>query len=396
VNDIRGQHRLTVLCVDDDPNVLEGLSLHLRRRFEVATATSAERALEWLEEGHPVAIILSDLRMPEMDGAAFLARSRALRPDAIRILLTGQAELEAAVRAINDGRIFRFLTKPCAPQELLGVLAGAEEQYRLVTNERVLLEETLHGAIKCLTEVLALSSPLCFGRAERIKRTATELSAALGYHGRWQVEVAAMCSQLGFAALPVEVVEKVYYSTPLTPDEQKMVARVPSITEQLLGNLPRMETVRGILSQHARSYRRTLTDTPSELRGELVERGAQILKVAIDYDTLEGAGDSPALAIGTLRSRADRYDPEVVAALADLRRTGRGEEVREVSIAALRPGMVIAADVKANSGTLLLARGHEVTTGLLERARHFRPGTVREPVRVYIRRPTVGTVVPVS
>lgn len=382
------RHRINVLCVDDEPNVLEGLSLHLRRRYDVATATSGEQALAWITEGNPVGIIISDMRMPDMDGATFLARSRQLAPDAVRILLTGYAELDAAVRAVNDGRIFRFLNKPCPPQELLSVVAAAEEQYRLVTGERILLEQTLHGAIKLLTDVLAMTSPLCFGRADRIKRTVGELSEILHYPGRWQVEVAAMWSQLGYVALPTEVVEKVYYSAPLTPDEAKLVARVPSITEQLIGTLPRMETVRGILLNYTRSFRRTMTDTPGDARGELVDRGAQILKVAIDYDILENAGDSPSLAMGTLRSRMDRYDPEVVEALADLRRTGRGDDVREVSISALRPGMVLADDVKATSGTLLLARGFEVTTGLLERARHFRPGTVREPLRVYIRRPT--------
>lgn len=386
---IRPHHRITVLCVDDEPNVLEGLSLHLRRRYEVATATSAEHALAWMAEGNPVGIVISDMRMPDMDGATFLAKARQYAPDAVRILLTGYAELDAAIRAINDGRIFRFLTKPCPPQELMSVVAAAEEQYRLVTGERILLEQTFHGAIKALTDVMALASPLCFGRAERIKRTVSELSDLLNYPGRWQVEVAAMWSQLGYSALPVEVVEKVYYSAPLSPEEAKMVARVPSITEALIGNLPRMEAVRGILVNYSRSFRRTMTDTPGDARGELVDRGAQILKVAIDFDTLESAGDSPALAMGTLRARQDRYDPEVLQALADTRRTGRGEDVREISITALRSGMVLADDVKAISGTLLLARGFEVTTGLLERARHFRPGTVREPVRVYIRRPPV-------
>lgn len=381
--------RTTVLCVDDEPNVLEGLALHLRRRYDVTTATSADTAIDWLEEGPSVAVIISDMRMPGTDGAAFLARARQLAPDAVRILLTGHADLEAAARSVNEGQVFRFLTKPCPPPQLMSAVAAAEAQHKLITAERVLLEQTLTGAIKALTDVLALANPACFGRATRIKALVAELCDHLDLELRWQLDVAAMLSQLGFVALPHEVVEKVYFGVTLTDAEAKMVGRVPAINEQLLGNIPRLEVVRGILAGYTKPFRRTFSETPfpNDPLHEVVEKGAQVLKVAIDFDALIGGGDDVGRAIDTLRGRLDRYDPKVVGALGELKgRTRPVDEIKDLPIAALRAGMILADDVKATSGTLLLARGYEVTAGFLERARNFRPGSVKEPVRVIVRR----------
>ncbi len=104
-----------VLCVDDEPRVLEALQRHLRERFEVLTATSGARAVDIIQQHKDLAVVVSDMRMPEMDGATLLRHARVLRPSAVRVLLTGQADMAAAIKAINEGQIFRFLTKPCAP-----------------------------------------------------------------------------------------------------------------------------------------------------------------------------------------------------------------------------------------------------------------------------------------
>src|SRR5687768_872607 len=102
-----------VLCVDDEPQVLAGLSVSLRRRYEILTATSGAEALAVLARRPDVAVVVSDMRMPGMDGAAFLAKAKEIAPDAVRVLLTGYSEIDAAMNAVNQGQIFRFLTKPC-------------------------------------------------------------------------------------------------------------------------------------------------------------------------------------------------------------------------------------------------------------------------------------------
>ena len=378
------KRRPHILCVDDEPNVLEGLSLHLRRRYEVTTAPGGAEALALLARNGTTEVVISDMRMPGMDCAAFLAKARQKFPDVVRMLLTGQADLASAISAVNDGQIFRFLTKPCAPADMLAAVAAAVDQHRLITAERVLLEQTLHGSIKALTDVLALTHPASFGRAMRIKKHVTDMVTVLALADRWQVEVAAMLSQLGSIALPPEVSEKVYFAHSLSPQEEAMVARVPQVTEQLLCNIPRMEVVRHILAGLGKPTGREASASDAERL--LIARGVHILRVAIDYDLLEGQKSTPSMAFGIMRGRKDRYDPAILEAFASARGEGAPrEEVRELPLNALTPGMVVAQDVMMTTGALLVARGYELTASLLERLRNFRSGTVREPIRVLVK-----------
>lgn len=378
--------RARILCVDDEPNVLEGLALHLRRRFDVVTAESGQAALKLIEGGASFAVVMSDMRMPGMDGAEFLSRVRKLAPDTVRILLTGQAEMKSAILAINEGQIFRFLTKPCPPADLLAAFEAAVEQNRLITAERVLLEQTLHGSIKTLVDVLSLTSPLSFGRANRLKTRASELAAKLGLPEVWQLEVAAMLSELGSITLPQDVLERVQAGATLAESEQKMLARVPEVTEQLLQNIPRLEPVRAIIGRAAKPGRHNgpLVDDPS-LRN--IELAARILRVTVEFDALEVQGHAPALCIDTMRGRADRYDANVLETFAALYGTSTVgvEQIRELPLAALKPGMIFMDDLRFMNGALLCARGYEVNQSFLERARNFRPGSVKEPVRVIVR-----------
>ncbi len=375
-----------VLCVDDEPQILEGLALHLRRHYELDTASGGADALEILARQPAVAVVISDMRMPGMDGATFLARARQVTPDAVRMLLTGQADIDAAIAAINEGQIFRFLTKPCPPPTLLASVGAAVDQHQLITAERVLLEQTLLGSIKALTDVLALVSPAAFGRATRIKQLVSELVEKLGIRERWQVEVAAMLSQLSCITLPLETAEKAYYGLPLSTEEQELVGRLPGLTQKLLGNIPRLEAVQEILRTYPQPHRPDPAAQRDPVK-QVIVRGAQILRVAVDFDAAESSGEaSPGMALGTLRSRVGQYDSEILKALAEIREVGQIIDVRELPMSHLRVGMIFAEDVKLQSGALLVARGYEVTERFLERLRSFPKDALRKDIwRVFVR-----------
>ncbi len=132
-----------ILFVDDEANILDGYKRHLRKQFRIETALGGEQGLAAVVNQGPYAVIISDLRMPGMDGIQFLSRVREISPDSVRMMLTGHADLENAMEAINKGNIFRFLTKPCMPAVLALVLEAGIEQYRLVMSEKELLEKTL-------------------------------------------------------------------------------------------------------------------------------------------------------------------------------------------------------------------------------------------------------------
>ncbi len=363
-----------VLCVDDEPQVLAGLELHLRRRYQMLPAGGAAEALELAAANLDIVAVVSDMRMPRMSGAELLAKMCVVLPDATRILLTGQADMASAIAAVNEGRVFRFLTKPCPPDTLAQALAAAVEQNRLITSERVLLEQTLAGAIRALAEVLALTSPVAFGTAKRLERLSAEIAREVGYEPIWQIEVAAILSQLGAVALPPELLAKARAGAALDDHEQEMVARAPAVAERLVSGIPRLERVLQIMAAVAAPGRRV--DSPE------VASGAEILRLASDFDRLDSPGVSAAEVVLRLRAQP-AHEPQLLDALARVR-CGT-DELQRMPLRALGRGMVLAEDLLLASGALLVPRGYEVTVSFLERVKNFPPGAVREPALVLVK-----------
>jgi CheY-like chemotaxis protein len=375
--------RPRVLFVDDEPAVLDAVALNLRRNYDVVTATSGAAGLEHLEAESDFAVVVSDMRMPKMDGATFLAMAREAAPDAVRMLLTGHADLDATIKAVNHGQLFRFLTKPCPKETLISAIECAVSQHRLITGERVLLEQTLNGSIKMLFEILAITSPAAFGRANQIKTRVLQLARLLGVLDVWQLEIAALASQLGYIVVPHEVCEKLEHKLVLTDDEQRMVARAPAVTEQLLANIPRLENVRAMLAMHVNPPPRKANAEPAIQR---IELGAHLLRIAIDIEALESARtDRSSSPVSMLLARADLYDPEVLEAVEQLYRERPARVVvRAIHAAELVSGMVLAEDVRLLNGTLLVSRGYEVTSHFIERINNFPPGVFAGEFRVIV------------
>lgn len=366
-----------VLCVDDEPEVLKSLALYLRKEYQVLTAVSGADGLKILKAVNDVAVVLSDMRMPGMDGAAFLSRAREICPDAVRMLLTGQTDIELAARAINEGQIFRFLIKPCPPDQLRQAIAAALKQHHLITAEKVLLQKTLLGSIKALVDVLAIINPVAFSHATRIRQYALELAQAIGIQEPWQVEAAALLSQIGYISLPPEILEKIYYGEALNWEEKTLLAGVPKVAEQLLRNIPRLEPVLEILAQ---------IDKPLGKNGELsqtVPLGARILKIAIDFDRLKARGGSGRFALDALRQDKEHYDQALLEAFA--RSQGVGEEdnaLQEIPLHQVKVGMILKDELRTKSGLLIAGYDFEVTETFLARVRHIDPSLLNKVVKV--------------
>ena len=258
--------RPVVLCVDDEPFVLEWLRGVLGRSFDVRVAGSGAEGLDVLRrDPDAFAVVISDLQMPTMIGSEFLRAARVIAPDAVRMLLTGNSGVDAAIRAVNDAHLFRFLIKPCESQILLQACAAALTQHFLQTADRALLQDTLRGSVDALAEVLALTNPVVFGRARRVKELASRLARAAGLRNWWEVEVAAMLAQLGAVTLPAATAEKLYAGTHLTDLETGMVNRVPQITQQLISRIPRLEGVIEILDTYHTTTHPTPEDPPRHI-----------------------------------------------------------------------------------------------------------------------------------
>jgi len=353
-----------ILCVDDDPEVLAGMQRVLRKQFDADTAVGGQEGLAAIGRNGPYAVVVSDYRMPGMDGIEFLSRVREISPDTVRLMLTGHAHLDVTMAAVNEGNIFRFLTKPVQADELAKALEAAVRQYRLITAERELLEKTLHGSIKLLTDVLALVNPLAFSQASRLKRYVRCIATELGLQDVWQFELAAMLSQIGCVTLPHETLEKLYSGQELSVAEANAFAAHPAAGRDLLANIPRLEPVAQMIARQQDPINRNaaLGNPPSRDR---VALGAQILKVALAFDQLVAHGASPRAALAQIRKRSEDCEPAMITALEKLELSPVSTEARCVKLNELTIGMILNQDVHARNGLLLVTKGQEVTFPVL-------------------------------
>lgn len=373
-----------VLFVDDDANLLEGIRRQLRKHAEIDTANSGEEGLAMLASNGPYALVISDMRMPQMNGSEFLSKVRAASPDSIRMILSGQADMESTIAAVNEGHIFRFLTKPCSGEHLIEAVDSGLRQYELIHAEKELLEKTLGGVVRILTEILGMTNPGAYSRAMRIQRYAEGLVDALGLPFPWELRLATMLSQIGCVALPIDALTKLYAGQSLTADEQALYDSHPQLAGKLLTGVPRLEVVAEIVADQ--NTHQALDKMPAELSAwDTKSLSKLLLRTAGELDHLLSGGSKPRDAVEALQAPKYELPKVVIEALRNIPLERAKTVARVLELRQLEPGMILDQDVMSNKGIRLVPKGQELTRTMLERLHSVAAGVgIVEPLRVTV------------
>lgn len=394
---------LTLLFVDDEPSILSALRRLFRPHgYHILIAESGAEGLEVLEK-ETVDLVISDMRMPEMDGATFLKNVRHRWPQTMRILLTGYADITSTVAAINEGEIYRYISKPWDDNEIVLVVREALERRRLELENRRLNELTQrqNDELKALNasleqkvvertaEVRAALSELkktflatvqvfagmgelrsgqaggkLAGHGRRVAEHARSLAHRLGLNDAevQNVMLAGLLHDVGKIGLPDGLLDKPYNN--LTPEHRSLVMKHPIVGQNLLMSIDKLRDCALLVRHHHELY--DGSGYPDRLAGIAIPLGSRILAVANDYDALQlgtlvqrplGADDALTFLID---NRGKRYDPQVVDRLVQLLAESGKKSVTELPLrpAHLKPGMTLARDLNHRDGYLLLAHGN--------------------------------------
>jgi response regulator RpfG family c-di-GMP phosphodiesterase len=356
-----------ILAVDDEYEVLSGYRRNLRKYFNLTLATGAEEALEEFRSSGPFAAVITDFRMPGTNGIELLEKIQKIEPDTSRILITGFANLDMAIKSVNTGHVFRFLTKPIAKEDLLAVLNEATEQYRLLKSEKELLEKTLKGTIKILIEILSAIYPDVFEKSNRARELSRKIALKTGYKKLWEVEIGALLAQVGLITVPAEIISKKVNQVDLSHEESSILENYTENGMRLLQNIPRLENIANAiryLEIPFDEYKR-ISKTDDDKGLPILSR---ILKIAFDYEEeIDSTGDKNE-ALKSLLKKSDKYDPALLSALEEIIR-GTGAIYKTISIPfrKLRVNMVLADDIRDKEGNLLIKNGTEITDLILMR-----------------------------
>jgi CheY-like chemotaxis protein len=373
-----------VLFVDDEPLLLEAIARSLRNRFQIHTATSGEEGLRLLQRSGPFTVVVSDMRMPGMSGAQFLAHARDLCPDTVRIILSGQSDLADTIAAVNDGNIFRFLSKPCTTQRLLAAVGMGVEQHQLITAEKVLLEQTLSGAVDLMVEMLGMVAPAAYARARRLQHYVVALAAALQLPQRWEWPLAALVSQIGCVSLPKDALSKVEAGQPLTEEEQILYRSHPQLAARLLQSVPRLEDVAAMVASQNMSAG-VMAGAEDASQWGVRTAGILMLRSAGEFERHVSKGLSAKSAAEAVRAWDAALPRVLIDAMTLLPVAARDHLMKSVHLVDLAPGMFLDEALVTCKGACLVPAGQEVTANLLTRLKSIASGVpLNEPFRVRV------------
>ena len=280
------RHR--VLLVDDDRNLLDSLRRVLKGQYDLFTAQSGPEALEVLAASGPFAVIVSDLKMPGMDGIQLLSEAAALYPDTVRVLLTGFADFQNAVDAVNQGSIYRFLNKPCPAEVLDKALADAVRQRGLVEAQRELyslkrVKRLLEGIVHGFSILVEARDSYLAGHQQRVTALALAMGRELGLSedDLETLRIAGLLHDIGKVYVPADFLNR---PGTLRPEEYSIIKMHPEVGYDILKHLDKDWPVAVIIRQH--HERMDGSGYPNALAGRYIVRGARILAVADVVDAM--------------------------------------------------------------------------------------------------------------
>jgi len=404
----------TILLVDDEANILSALKRLFRPYgYRLLTAGSGAEGLALLEqEDGQIDLIISDMRMPEMDGARFLAQVRQRWPDTIRILLTGYADMESTVAAINEGRIARYISKPWNDGEMLLTVKDVLER-RQLEKEKLRLElltqrqneelvalnagleatvaqrtaelqkahdrikQSFYTSIQIFSNLIELRAGHMAGHSARVADMARKLAIKMNLNEKecQDIFLAALLHDIGKIGLPDDLLDKP--PTQMTGDEFALWRRHPIKGEQALMSLEALQDVAAIIRGHHEHF--DGSGYPDCLSGMTIPLGARILALVNEYDGLVQGGLTSKRLSDTdarqfiFRAKGKRYDPSVVDAFLgqETKPEELGIDDRELTTYELLPGMVLSRDLISRDSVVLLTTNYVLTERLIQQLKDF-------------------------
>lgn len=384
-----------ILFVDDEQDVLDAFERRLRRNYNVVTACGGEDAIKKMQSKGPFAVIISDMRMPKMTGLQLLKSAKKMQPHVVRIMLTGNTDQKTAIDAVNDGEVFKFLTKPCGSKTLGEVLDSALQEYERRTVERNMLNGTVKQIIQLLCSVLSQGDPDTWNSGLSAMRLLKQLSEKLEIVDSWPMEMAALLARLGVITIPWELRHKWENGEKLSESEKELIDKIPETGYQLLKSVPKLDDVASLVRYHQKYY--DGSGYPEDgLKGEDIPQGASIVRLVFDFVEWQNKGKSNRECVKILKSDSHLYDPVVFKALEELF-PGRAQqvkqeseqklpEIKEISAKQLAVGMLLADDIVSSKGAIVIKGKTVVDEVCLNKLLNFMSmEPVKEPLKIIVK-----------
>ncbi|MBI5642487.1 MAG: response regulator [Deltaproteobacteria bacterium] len=404
----------TILFVDDEKNILNSLLRIFRRDgYTIYTADNGREGLEIIKNKR-ISLVVSDHRMPEMEGVDFLSKVKEASPYTVRLMLTGYADIKAVMAAVNRGEVYKYITKPWNDDELKLVVKGALEHYNLTVENRVLQELTkrqnaeltvlnagleekikdktrkIHDNFFAFVRIFVNMIELYDQHLGSHSKRVAAMSRGLALHMKLNeadvdlIESAALLHNIGLVGIPREILEK--EDEALSETERAVFYQNPVLAQDLLSQLDLLRQVGIIIRSHMEKHNGC--GYPDGLRGDEIHIGSKIIAVCKTYDNLRHRGKKPLLAADVIHfieeHTGQSFDPEVVASFLDFIKDWKEETLYQginasnvkplyltLELEDMRAGMSLARDITTSKGRLLVTKGTVLSAAIIDKVVNF-------------------------
>ena len=404
----------SLLLVDDEENILNSLKRTLRKeQYRIITAQSGMEGLSVIDR-EKISLVLSDHRMPGMEGVEFLNEVRQKSPETIRMMLTGYADMQSVMNAINHGEVYRFITKPWDDEEIRFIVRDALRHYDLIDENKALqalthkqnielkdlnnnledkvaertkevevlyknLEQNFFDFVRVFLSLLELKSQYLGSHCKRVAALSRRLADKAGLlpDEKLDIELASLLEDIGTLGFPEKMLRK--RESELDPTEKALIEQHPVIGQTSLQHIQKLLPVSLLIRHHHERY--DGIGYPDNLRRERIPAGSRIIAIADFFDKLINPSDggerySVDRAYFVLEKEAGRrFDPLLVGKFNETLHEFSHEEIEadicEIDIDELKEGMLLASDVRTKRGLLLMASGEVIKPVHLDKINKF-------------------------
>ena len=405
---------LTILFVDDEKSILSSLRRLFRTSpYKILIANSGAEGLELFKQ-NKIDLVVSDMRMPQMDGAQFLTEVANKWPETIRILLTGYSDLESTIAAVNQGKIYRYLSKPWEENDLrmtieqalekkvlekerdslLKITERQNDELKKLNNElekkvekrTEQLRNTFHDVISIFTQLVELREKKSVGHSRRVASLSKKIANKLNLDKKQKndIYIASLLHDLGKVGLSDGILKK--YQCDLTEEEQALLEKHAVTGPAILMSLPLLENAANMIRSHHERF--DGKGYPDGLTLNQIPMGSRIIMIANDFDNLltgisNGKPINQDEAVEQLKEESGKaYDPNVFNAFCQVIKDGYEQKVNVtelmVTTEELQAGMVLIKDLITPEGLMLLSSGLELTEQLISKIKGFEKDQTNE------------------
>ncbi len=316
----------TILAIDDEQNNLSLIQRTLRSNYNLLLASSGQEALDIIEErGEEISLIVSDQKMPLMEGTEFFKRISDKYPDIVKILLTGHSNIDILVEAINECHLFQYILKPFEPEQLCMVVENGIKKFELTTSRTQILRdlsELFYKTIKSISFALDAKDKYTHGHSLRVTLYSLALAKKLNLPDELleEIETAGLLHDIGKIAIPEKILLK---PGKLTEEEYNIIKSHPELGERLITGIEKLKLISNWLKSHHERY--DGKGYPDGLVGEQIPISSRIIAIADTYDAMTSnrayrGALSHEVAIEEIRScSGTQFDPNLAEIFISIR-----------------------------------------------------------------------------